>query len=343
MVRKLHSLLLSVILLTGCASFPQWSDQPRDCNDLAGRYAEGWEKDFDNDGIINDDVVTMVKQGHNAYKKRIARKYICVDNPEVVRLPSYLELLSLPKAEERPIVAVYQFQDKTGQRKAREGIADFSTAVTQGGVEMVIDALKTAGGGTWFRVAERNGIDHLVRERQIIRSARDDYARSTGEEPQGLQPLLFAGMIIEGGVIGYDTNLESGGRGARTLGIGYVKQYRRDAVTVSMRAVSVLTGEVLLNVQTRKTILSYGSTGDVFRFIEQGTQLVEYEDGVGNNESVTYAVRTAIEAAVLELIYQGHDRGYWVIEDGHRHPHQYNGANAKHPLIEKEIENEETN
>jgi curli production assembly/transport component CsgG len=85
-------------------------------------------------------------------------------------------------------------------------------------------------------------------------------------------------------------------------------------VTVSLRAVSVLTGEVLLNVQTRKTILSYGGGGDVFRFIEQGTQLIEFEDGVGNNESVTYATRSAVEAAVFELINQGHDRGFWEIE-----------------------------
>jgi curli production assembly/transport component CsgG len=181
---------------------------------------------------------------------------------------------------------------------------------------MVIDALKTAGGGTWFRVVERNGIDHLVRERQIIRSARQDFAKQEGAEKyQELNPLLFAGIIIEGGIIGYDSNTLTGGRGARTLGIGYSRQYRQDAVTISMRAVSVLTGEVLLNVQTRKTILSYGAGGDVFRFIEEGTQLVEIEDGVGNNESVTYATRSAIEAAVLELIYQGHDRGFWVIED----------------------------
>jgi curli production assembly/transport component CsgG len=101
-----------------------------------------------------------------------------------------------------------------------------------------------------------------------------------------------------------------------------------------MRAVSVLTGEVLLNVQTRKTILSVGEGGDVFRFIEEGTQLVEFEDGVGNNESVTYATRVAIEAAVLELIYQGHDRGFWVIEEGHRHPHNTDGVNELHSLEE---------
>ena len=199
---------------------------------------------------------------------------------------------------------------------------------------MLVDALKTAGGGTWFRVVERTGLDHLVRERQIIRSARQEWADAKGEESNGIAPLLFAGMIIEGGIIGYDTNLKTGGRGARTLGIGFSKQYRQDAVTVSMRAVSVLTGEVLLNVQTRKTILSVGEGGDVFRFIEEGTQLVEFEDGVGNNESVTYATRVAIEAAVLELIYQGHDRGFWVIEEGHRHPHNTDGVNELHSLEE---------
>ncbi len=232
----LRAVLLAItIALSGCASMPQWSDNPQDCE----RWNEGFSKDL-----------------YSGVKKQLSRKYICVEEPEVVRLPSYIELLNLPPAKERPVVAVYNFLDKTGQRKSVDNIASFSTAVTQGGVEMVIDALKTAGGGTWFRVVERNGIDALVRERQIIRSARQDYARSTGEEVEDVQPLLFAGILIEGGVIGYDTNLMTGGRGARTLGIGYTKQYRQDAVTVSMRAVSVLTGEVLLNVQTRKTIFS---------------------------------------------------------------------------------------
>ncbi len=293
-------LLAIVLLLQGCASVPRWSDNPQDCN------PDMWGEEY------NHDLWNYAKAGGRVFEK--AMPYICVEGPEVVKLPSYIELMKLPPAEEKPVVAVYNFIDKTGQRKNREGIADFSTAVTQGGVEMVIDALKTAGDGTWFRVVERNGIDALVRERQIIRSARTDYAKATNTEAKGVQPLLFAGMIIEGGIIGYDSNIKTGGRGARTLGIGFARRYQQDVVTISMRAVSVLTGEVLLNVQTRKTILSYGSGGDVFKFIEQGTQLIEIEDGVGNNESVTYATRTAIEAAVLELIYQGHDRGFWKIE-----------------------------
>ena len=312
-----------VLVLSGCASVPKWSPNPADCAYETGRYDEGFRKD----------IVTGVA-------KTVTRNYICVENATVVRLPSHMELRQLPAAKERPTVAVYNFIDKTGQRKSEDNLASFSTAVTQGATEMVIDALKTAGDGTWFRVVERNGIDNLVRERQIIRSARQDFAKQNNEETfKNLQPLLFAGIIIEGGVLGYDTNLLTGGRGARTLGVGFSKQYRQDAVTISMRAVSVLTGEVLLNVQTRKTILSYGSGGDVFRFIEEGTQLIEFEDGVGNNESVTYAVRTAIEAAVLELIYQGHDRGFWKIEDGHRHPHQSNGKNELHEVDDNDSHN----
>ena len=296
------SLLLALSVVAGCAQIPKWSDNPQDCSYLKN-----------------------------------ARDYICVDQPEVVDMPAYVKLLEVPPAEQMPVVAVYGFKDLTGQRKARDGIADFSTAVTQGGTEMLIDALKTAGKGTWFRVVERQGIDNLVRERQIVRSTRKEYA---DEESQGLGPLLFAGMIIEGGIIGYDTNLQTGGRGARALGIAFSRQYRKDVVTVSVRAVSVLTGEVLLNVQAKKSILSYGSGGDLFRFYEEGTKLVEYEDGVGNNESVTYAVRTAIEAAVLELIYQGHDRSLWSVGEGHRHPHQNDGTNDGHNL-EEEVKKDE--
>ena len=238
----------------------------------------------------------------------------CVEEAQEILLPTHEELIQLPPAEQMPVVAVYAFTDKTGQRKRRDGIADFSTAVTQAGTELLIDALKTAGGGTWFRVVERAGIDNLVRERQIVRSTRAEQAKQAGlEEFQELQPMLFAGMILEGGIIGYDTNIETGGNGARYLGIGTTNQYRRDSIVISLRAVSTLTGEVILNVQTSKTVLSSGQAGDIFRFIDMDTKLLEFESGMTQNESVTYAVRSAIEAAVLELIQQGDEREYWKI------------------------------
>jgi curli production assembly/transport component CsgG len=262
----------------------------------------------------------------------------CREEAVVVTLPASERLANLPPASERPVVAVYSFKDLTGQRKSRDNLADFSTAVTQGGEAFVIDALKTAGKGKWFRVVERTGLENLIKERQIIRSAREEFEKK--DEDKKLQPLLFAGIIVDGGIIGYDSNIESGGRGARYLGIGSSVQYKRDSVIVSLRATSTLTGEILLNVQTKKSILSVGGGYDVFRFVDMDTKLVEIEDGNSFNESVTYATRAAIEEAVLELIYQGHDRGYWVIKDGHRHPHQHDGTNEGHPIKGEEDEHE---
>ncbi len=250
----------------------------------------------------------------------------CIEDPEAIKLPAYALLLDLPAAEVMPVVAVYGFKDLTGQRKRQDGVATFSTAVTQGATEMLIDALKTAGGGTWFRVVERQGIDNLVRERQIVRSTREQF-KEEGEGKTTIQPLLFAGIILEGGVIGYDTNMETGGRGARTLGVGHSTAYRRDTIIVSLRAVSTLTGEVLMNVQTKKTVLSVSQGFDVFKFVDMDTQLVEIEDGVTENESVTFATRSAIEAAVLEMIYQGHDRKYWKIDGDHKQPHNIDDSN----------------
>ena len=227
----------------------------------------------------------------------------CVEDPKQVMLPTFERLMNLPPAETMPIVAVYSFTDQTGARKRRDSIADFSSAVTQGAATLLIDALKAAGNGTWFRVVERVGIDHLVRERQIVKTTREDF-----DETRILNPLLFAGMILEGGIIGYDSNIETGGRGARTLGIGGQTQYRRDVVIVSLRAVSTLTGEILLNVQTSKTVLSTALGYDVFKFIDLDTQLIEIEDGITQNESNTYSVRACIEAAVLALIEQGDER-----------------------------------
>jgi len=234
----------------------------------------------------------------------------CVEPPEVVNLPTHEELRQLPPAEKMPVVAVYKFLDHTGQRKSVGGVAMFSTAVSQGAATMLIDALRTAGDGKWFRVVERVGIDNLTRERQIVRTTREQYDE---EDDTGLAPLLFAGIILEGGVIGFDTNIETGGWGARYLGIGMSQAYRRDIVTVHLRAVSTLTGEILLNVQTSKTILSIADGYDVFKFIDMDTQLVEIEDGMTENESVTRSLRSCIEAAVLELIYQGEKESFWKI------------------------------
>ena len=222
------------------------------------------------------------------------------------------ELANLLPAENRPVIAVYanSFQDLTGQRKSNSSFAMFSTAVTQAPEALLIRALKHAANGQFFRVVERVGLDNLTKERQLIRSTRENF-----EEDKKLKPLLFAGLIIQGGVLSYDTNIETGGLGARYLGIGNSTQYREDVVTISLRIVSVSTGEVLMETTVSKNILSTSVSQDVFRFIEMGTELVEIEGGIAENESGSIALQKAIETGVLNLIEIGINRGYWKYEN----------------------------
>jgi curli production assembly/transport component CsgG len=225
------------------------------------------------------------------------------------------ELANVQKPIVQPIVAVYpaSFTDQTGQRKSNSEFALFSTAVTQAPYTLLIRALKHASNGEFFRVVERVGLDNLTKERQLIRSAREQFAKE-GED-KNVPPLLFAGVLLEGAVISYDSNLSTGGIGARYLGIGTSIQYREDNITVSLRMVSVATGEILIEVLSQKTIFSYGKSEDVFRFIEMGTELVEIELGNSRNESTTIALSKAIEGAVLELINVGYDRSFWKHEE----------------------------
>jgi curli production assembly/transport component CsgG len=190
-------------------------------------------------------------------------------------------------------------------------MALISTAVTQGAEIWLIQALKKASKGEWFTVVERNALDNLLKERQIIRQTRE----VAGDENSSISPLLFAGVILEGGIVGYDTNTFTGGSGARALGVGLNTEIRKDTVTIGIRLVSVATGEILLALSSEKTILSTQISGDVFKFIDMGTKLIEMETGYTENESVTYAVRKAIEHAVLQLIKQGAEQNLWKIKE----------------------------
>lgn len=236
-----------------------------------------------------------------------------IENAEVETLAvSNLASVGIPKRQ--PVVAVYptSFTDQTGQRLSNSSYASFSTAITQLPSAYLIRALHKAGSdnGGFFTVVERVGLDNLTKERQIIRSTREQK-----EDKVELGALLFAGLIIEGGVIGYESNVTSGGAGARYLGLGATKAYRRDSVTVQLRLVSVTSGKVLLETLVTKTILSASLSNDVFRFISDDTELVEIESGVVRNESGGLALRAAIETAVLQIIKEGTEAGYWSIDE----------------------------
>jgi curli production assembly/transport component CsgG len=162
-----------------------------------------------------------------------------------------------------------------------------------------------------------------------------------------LQPMLFAGLILEGGIVGYDTNTTSGGAGARYFGLGTHEEYRTDQVTVSLRLVAVQTGEILLTVSSTKTIASTSNGADVFRFLDLGTRALEIESGNAANEPVNYAIRTAIEYGILQMLYAGKEQELWewelpitveVIDEDIAEDNNLVDGWMKHPISEKQGE-----
>lgn len=234
---------------------------------------------------------------------------------EAPRMPAItsaeLGLRELPAPLRQIDVGVYGYPDLTGQNKPNTNFAEFSRAVTQGGVHFLIDALMAAGDGNWFNVVERTGLNNLLQERRIIRGTREEF--SDGNQP-AMPPLRFAGLMLEGGIVAYDTNLTTGGAGAAWLGVGADWQYQRDMVTVSLRAVSVQSGEVLASVSATKTVYSVATQGMVFRYIAVD-ELLQAEAGVTYNEPPQLAVRQAIELAVYNLILEGHAKNLWDFSD----------------------------
>ncbi len=237
------------------------------------------------------------------------------DMPFVQGTPTKTLLQEMPKLINTPTdgdgnpvkitIAVYKFPDVTGQRKE----VGLSTAVSQGADVWVIQSLMAVSNGDWFTVVERASLDSIVKERQLIRNTRELYDGTS--DADALSPMLFAGLILEGGIVGYDTNTTSGGAGARYFGIGSKEEYRTDQVTISIRLIAVQTGEILLTVSSTKTIASISNGSDVFRFLDLGTRALEIESGNAANEPVNYAIRTAIEYGILQMLYSGEEQGLW--------------------------------
>ena len=225
---------------------------------------------------------------------------------------SYKDLSTINAPKGDPIIiAVYDFLDMTGQKKPGGSFASMSTAVTQGSYQILIKSLQDAGNGKWFRVVERSSLASLLQERKLIRTTRQ---LSEGENAEPLPALLFAGAYITGGIVGYDSDIKSGGFGARVLGIQANKQYRQDIVTIILRLVNVQTGEVVMTTTVEKTIFSTSTGSDIFKYFDTDTMLVEVEAGFARNEPVTLAVRKAIEKGVVDVINLGVERGLWEFE-----------------------------
>ncbi|HEX2982919.1 MAG TPA: CsgG/HfaB family protein [Ignavibacteriales bacterium] len=228
-----------------------------------------------------------------------------------IKSAAHKDLTGLPAPKEKIVAAVYKFRDQTGQYKATETGTSWSTAVTQGATSILLRALEESG---WFMAIEREGLSNLLNERKIIRSSRAEFLGNSTEQKPLLPPLLFAGIILEGGIISYDTNILTGGAGLKYFGLGASGQYREDRVTIYIRAISTQNGRILKTVYTTKTILSQVVDVNLYRYVKF-KRLLEAEVGYSYNEPPEMAVTEAIEKGVQSLIIEGIQEGLWELQN----------------------------
>jgi curli production assembly/transport component CsgG len=267
--------------------------------------------------LVGGIVAAVIASGLTGCAKEIAKEQLTAGIlPPIVNPITEVNqsLRDLPPPSQKVVVAVYNYADQTGQFKPSEATQSLSRAVTQGATSVLIKALQDVGNGSWFTVVEREKIDNLLKERRIITQMRMTYLGEKQINPQALPPLLFAGIIFEGGIIGFDSNLQTGGLGARLLGIGGDLKYRLDTITIYLRAVSTKTGQVVASVTTHKTIASVALQGGIFKYIALD-KILEAEAGFTKNEPDQLAVQQAIEKAVYSMVIEGSDSNVWSFAD----------------------------
>ncbi len=223
-------------------------------------------------------------------------------------------LLWMPAPAQRVPIAVYGIADQTGAFKPSETSQSLSRAVTQGATPILVRALQDVGNRSWFSIVERENLDHLLKERQIINEMRQRYLGEKTVNVNALPAMMFAGIIVEGAIVGYDTNTKTGGAGARYLGIGGFTEYREDTVSVFLRAVSVKTGEVLMSVNTQQKVAALAVQGNVFKYVAY-QELLEMDAGYTVNQPKELAVRQAIERGVYAMVVEGARLGVWGYAD----------------------------
>ena len=228
-----------------------------------------------------------------------------IQPPSVEKQSEFSELSDLTKPISDPlIVGVYSFTDQTGQRAVlSRNTSEMSSAIPQGLNAILVQELKLAGEGDWYRVVERETFSDVLNERRIVAAALG------AEAEQKLPNLLLPGIILTGGAVSYDRKIHEKFSGFGISSVNGNTQVQSDQVGVVLRAVSVQTGEVIESVYASKEVLSQVSSLSGLRVFNTST--LAFEVGNAINEPVSLAVRQAIASAIIELTRRGIKRGWW--------------------------------
>ena len=215
-------------------------------------------------------------------------------------------LMSLPPAQHKVNVVLNGFEDKTAQY-AQE---DNTTGNRKLGLSMLSRALSDAGNNSWFMLTEHGNSKKPTHGRGNSRGKNGQYAQASEPNASGMNPLLRAGILLDAGIIAHESDARSGGAGAKWLGLRNDSTYRRDKVTVYLRATSIHTAETLLSANTSKTLYSIPLQTGAYRYVSLN-HLLKLESGTLSSAPEQLAVKQAIEMAVYSMVIEGAAQKLW--------------------------------
>ncbi|PMH75364.1 hypothetical protein BCU63_05175, partial [Vibrio splendidus] len=165
---------------------------------------------------------------------------------------------------------------------------------------MLMHSLSGLNDGKLYKVIDRTFLAQMLDERQLA---------SISVSPKNLGVLKVPSIVFTGGVIAYDHNNKQVAGGFFFNDFSLSSEYSMDTVTVSLRAVSVKTGEILLSSISKKTIISISAGINSYKIFDDN--LMQLEMGGSYNEPISVATRLAIEQSILDITKQALELGWW--------------------------------
>lgn len=202
-------------------------------------------------------------------------------------------------------IAVGDIRDYTGKQNPDQGFA-----ITQGGALMAYSALGKLQPG--IRVLERfdtriadSELEYI--EQRQLGDGQQHVVESDGGPDQTVPWVPYFGgsvrqsdYFIVGGITELNYNIHSGGTQIAISNIGPERRVYTMNVAVDLRIVGSQSLIVYDTVSIEKQVSGYEVGAGVFRFF--GSELFDINIGEKSQEPLQLAVRSTIEAAVLELV-----------------------------------------
>ena len=124
---------------------------------------------------------------------------------------------------------------------------------------------------------------------------------STFVDEKPVEDLRTAQYLVSGAIIGYESDIISSGNGIRIVNTGAVNEERKDMITLNLRFVDAVSGEIVSNSTVSQAVISRRDQGDFMNYVTVNT-ILEFEAGMVINEPRTLALDAAIRLALSENI-----------------------------------------